>query len=52
MYKKKRTASEKLAVIQEVESGRMGVRAATTKLGVTQTSLAKQCELGGRRGAG
>jgi len=41
MHKKKYTASEKLAIIQEIESGRIGVKAATIKFGVTKTSLAK-----------
>ncbi|GMX66109.1 IS3 family transposase [Paenibacillus elgii] len=41
MHKKKHTASEKLAIIQEIESGCIGVKAATKKFGVTKTSLAK-----------
>jgi transposase-like protein len=41
MHKKKHTASEKLAIIQEIESGRIGVKAATKKFDVTKTSLAK-----------
>lgn len=41
MHKKKHTASEKLAIVQEIESGCIGVKAAIKKFGITKTSLAK-----------
>lgn len=41
MHKRKHTASEKFAIIQEIESGRIGVKDATKKFGITKTTLAK-----------
>jgi transposase-like protein len=41
MGKNRHTASEKLAIIREIESGRISVKSATKKFGVTKTSLAK-----------
>lgn len=41
MCKKKYTASEKFTIIQEIEAGRIGVKAAVKKFGMTKTTLAK-----------
>ncbi|NIK79023.1 transposase-like protein [Paenibacillus castaneae] len=41
MCKKKRTASVKFTIIQEIEAGRIDVKAAAPKLGMTKTTLAK-----------
>jgi transposase len=35
------TASQKFTIVQEVESGQIGVKAATQKFGITKTTLAK-----------
>ncbi|WP_157756235.1 hypothetical protein [Paenibacillus crassostreae] len=44
MHKRKHTAAEKFTIIQEIESGHIGVKAATQKFGVTKTTLAKPLE--------
>lgn len=41
MSKEQFTASQKFTIIQEVESGQIGVKAATQKCGITKTTLAK-----------
>jgi transposase-like protein len=41
MSKRNYTAPEKFAIIQEVEIGSIGVKAATKKFGITKTTLAK-----------
>ena len=41
MHKRKHTASEKLTIIQEIENGHIGVKAATQKYSITKTTLAK-----------
>lgn len=41
MHKKNHTASEKLAIIQEIESGRISVKDAVKGFAVSKTSLAK-----------
>ena len=41
MPKVQYSASEKLAVLREIESGQIGVVAATKKFGVSKTTLAK-----------
>jgi transposase len=41
VHKRKYTASEKFAIIQEIESGHIGVKAATKKFGLPKTTLAK-----------
>ncbi|NHN34675.1 helix-turn-helix domain-containing protein [Paenibacillus agricola] len=41
MHTRKHTASEKLAIIQEIANGHIGVMAATQKFSITKTTLAK-----------
>lgn len=41
MHRGKHSASEKLAIIQEIENGDIGVKAATQKFSITKTTLAK-----------
>jgi transposase len=41
VHRRKHTASEKLAIIQEVENGHIGVMAAIQKFSITKTTLAK-----------
>ncbi|MGG6314643.1 helix-turn-helix domain-containing protein, partial [Paenibacillus macerans] len=41
MSKKEHTASEKFAIIQEIEAGHIGVKTAAKKFGLTKTTLAK-----------
>ncbi|GAC42225.1 helix-turn-helix domain-containing protein [Paenibacillus popilliae] len=41
MPKLQDSASEKLVVLQEIESGQIGIKAAAKKSGISKTSLAK-----------
>jgi len=41
MSKKEHTASEKFAIVQEIESGCIGVKEAVRKFGISKTTLAK-----------
>ena len=41
MSKEKYSASEKFAILQEIESGQIGVKAAAKKYGISKTTLAK-----------
>jgi transposase len=41
VHRRKHTASEKFAIIQEIQNGHIGVMAATQKFSITKTTLAK-----------
>ena len=41
MSKKEHTASEKFAILQQIECGRIGVKEAVRDFGISKTTLAK-----------